>query len=236
MKHEKLLSKIKKLLALSKSSNPHEAAKALEMAQKLMAEHRIDQIDVEIMESSGKQTFARVRTPRYIHYLMTIIRKAFGVEGYFSNENQGIGEVKNHAVFFGTEERPQIASYCFDVLYRQLTEARKEFIATQSKRLKRRTLIARADTYCEGWAEGVYQVVQRFVMTEEETERLMQYEQKLKSRSNFSTGKIREAGTTRGGDTARLQGYYEGKKVKLNHGVNGTETKKLGAKNENDIN
>ena len=42
MEQEKLLRKIKKLLALSKSTNPHEAASALAMAQKLMAENQLN--------------------------------------------------------------------------------------------------------------------------------------------------------------------------------------------------
>ena len=47
MEQDKLLRKIKKLLALSKSTNPHEAASALAMAQKLMTENQLNQSQVE---------------------------------------------------------------------------------------------------------------------------------------------------------------------------------------------
>jgi len=110
---------------------------------------------VEISESDSKQKFSR-KTGQYVHALASLIKRVFGVEAYFSNRTNNIPEQKLHAVFFGQEERPVIASYCFDVLYRQLQQARKAFIATQSKRLKRSTLIARADNYCLGWVHGVY--------------------------------------------------------------------------------
>ncbi|BDE02465.1 DUF2786 domain-containing protein [Pasteurella multocida] len=96
--NEKLLKKIKKLLALSKSNNPHEAAKALEMAQKLMAEHNVNSIDVEISESDSKQKFSR-KTGQYVHALASLIKRVFGVEAYFSNRTNNIPEQKLHAVF-----------------------------------------------------------------------------------------------------------------------------------------
>lgn len=226
--NEKLLKKIKKLLALSKSSNPYEAAKALEMAQKLMAEHNVNSIDVYISESDSKQKFSR-KTGRYVHALASLIERAFGVEAYFSNRTNNIPDSKMHAVFFGQEERPVIASYCFDVLYRQLQKARKEFIATQSNRLKRSTLIARADNYCLGWVEGVYRTVQDFVLKPEEKGKIEQFKKQLDEKLNFEQAKAREIGDTRErcGEDSGLKGYLDGKKVKLNHGVNGQETLKI---------
>lgn len=216
MENKKLLAKIKKLLALAKSPNPHEAASALAMAQKLMKEYQISQEDVEITTKESETLFAR-RTPMYIHKLLRVICLAFGCEGYLSKWD------KAKAVFLGQEERPEIASYCFDVLYRKLMKARKEFIANQSKRLKRSTLIARADLYCEGWVQGVYENIEEFAMTPREKGLIERYMSKL----NLAKAKVREAGNTRDGDFSGLQGYLDGKNVKLNHGVSGTEAMKL---------
>ncbi|WP_017805650.1 DUF2786 domain-containing protein [Avibacterium paragallinarum] len=171
MKREKLLRKIKKLLALSKSSNPHEAAKALEMAQKLMAEHQINQVDIEVSSIHNQKRFA-MKTARYVLMLSGVIRKAFGVEAYVANyydDGSEYGEGLCHMVFFGVQEKPTIASYCFDVLYRQLQKARKAFNAKQNKKLKRSTLIARADAFCEGWVMGVAKNVEKFAVSEEES-------------------------------------------------------------------
>ncbi len=226
--NEKLLKKIKKLLALSKSSNSHEAAKALEIAQKLMAEHNVNSLDIEISESDSKQKFSR-KTGEYVHALASLIKRVFGVEVYFSNQKNNIPEQKMHAVFFGQEERPVIASYCFDVLYRQLQQARKAFVATQSKRLKRSTLIARADNYCLGWVHGVYKTVQDFVLTPEEKGKMERFKNQLHEKLNLKQAKVREIGGTRErcGEDSSLKGYLDGKKVKLNHGVNGQESLKI---------
>ena len=45
--------------------------------------------------------------------------------------------------------------------------------------------------------------------------------------SKWDKAKVREAGNTRDGDFSGLQGYLDGKNVKLNHGVSGTEAMKL---------
>lgn len=47
--------KIKKLLALSKSPNEHEAQSALAKAQQLMAEHKISMAEVEDKEKKERQ-------------------------------------------------------------------------------------------------------------------------------------------------------------------------------------
>lgn len=51
--------KIKKLLALSESSNEHEAKSALLKAKKLMAEHKIAEID---LEGIGKKKVVHIKT------------------------------------------------------------------------------------------------------------------------------------------------------------------------------
>ncbi|MDA3978460.1 DUF2786 domain-containing protein [Gallibacterium sp. AGMB14963] len=229
---DKILKKIKKLLALSKSTNPHEAAKALEMAQKLMAEHQIDYVDVEVSSIHNKKKFA-MNTALYVLMLAGLLRKAFGVEAYVSNcydNSSKWGEKQCHVVFYGVEEKPIIASYCFDVLYRQLQSARKAFYAKQNKRLKRSTLIARADAFCEGWVLGVSKNVQQFVASEKENNLMTAYKERMEAERTFGTHSGRECGNTKEkGDNSRWLGFEEGKKVELHHGVNGQELKKLGA-------
>ncbi|MBP4133545.1 DUF2786 domain-containing protein [Gallibacterium anatis] len=232
MSSDKILKKIKKLLALSKSTNPHEAAKALEMAQKLMSEHQIDYVDIEVSSIHNKKQFA-LNTARYVLMLAGLLRKAFGVEAYVSNyyDNSKYGENQCHVVFYGVEEKPVIASYCFDVLYRQLQSARKNFYAKQNKRLKRSTLIARADAFCEWWVLGVSRNVQKFIVSEKENQLMFAYKAKMESAKAFGTSEGRKCGNTKEkNDNSRWLGFEEGKKVELNHGVHGKESVKLGGR------
>lgn len=220
---EKLLRRIKKLLALAKSTNPHEAAQALAIAQKLMQEKGVSQHEIEISESDSTAKFAR-KPASYVHMLVTVIEKAFGVKCYFSGST-----TRKYCVrFFGHDERPEVAAYCFDVLNRKLQSARKEFNASQSPRLKRSTLISRADAFCEGWVQGAYQSVEDFALTEHEKTMLEAHETYLYEKRNLKQGTARSAGNTRDGDSSRYDGYAQGRKVKLNHGVSGQETAKLG--------
>ncbi|MEH8130585.1 DUF2786 domain-containing protein [Gallibacterium anatis] len=230
---DKILKKVKKLLALSKSTNPHEAAKALEMAQKLMSEHQIDYVDIEVSSIHNNKKFA-LNTAQYVLMLAGLLRKAFGVEAYVSNyynNDSEYGENQCHIVFYGVEEKPVIASYCFDVLWRQLQSARKAFYNKQDKRLKRSTLIARADSFCEGWVLGAANNVKAFVASEDESKLMAAYTAKMEAERKIGTAKGRESGNTKEkNDNSRWLGFEEGKKVELNHGVNGKESVKLGGR------
>lgn len=228
--NEKILRKIKKLLALSKSPNPHEAASALAMAQKLMAENQINQSQVECSQAHTKQKTA-IKSARYVHMLIAIVKKAFGVDVYLSNRYPGCWcENKMHIVFFGTEERPEVASYCFDVLYRRLQAARKAFLGTQSKHLKRSTLIARGDKFCEGWVVGVYQNIKDFAMTPEEKQKMEHYKASALEADKWSEAKVRSSDGAKDYGASQSAGYRQGQQVRLNHGVSGKETVKLGVR------
>lgn len=105
--------------------------------------------------------------------------------------------------------------------------ARKAFLDTQSKHLKRSTLIARGDSFCEGWVVGVNQNVKQFAMTPEEKQKMETYKAEAFKEEKWSETKIREKGNSKDYGLAQSEGYKQGKEVTLNHGVNGKETVKL---------
>lgn len=217
---DKLLTKIKKLLNLArKNTNPHEASLALERAQKMMREHRLTETDValtEISEASSKGAPSNaVKIPGYMRMLIGIIRHAFGVQSYLSWQ---IG--KRTVVFYGPDERPQIAAYAFDVLTRQMMAARKEFSAGQRKSIKRATKTGRADAFCEAWVHGAYQVIEAFAVTPEEKGLMEAYYRKISG--DFVTVPYRPAKKVRGDEGARGAGFIAGTSATLNHGVGGT--------------
>lgn len=226
MADKKLLAKIKKLLALaSKNNNANEAGLALERAKKLMEEHNINQQDVALMAISEETTENKLskasKIPDYVVTLFGVVAQVFGVKGHYRT-----GDFAT-VTFYGPAERPQIASYVFEVLGRQLKRARREFLATQSKRLKSSTKTNRADAFCEAWVAGVYQVVTNFVVNEQEKELMAAYQTKLEQKHKFSAGKGRAAKSCNGHEEAREQGYRAGKKVKLHHGVDGSQSPAL---------
>ena len=141
--NEKLLEKLKKLLALAKSDNPHEAALALQRAQKLMQAYNITQADLalsDIDESvSNYWAAGSVNPPRYMLGLLDIIQVAFGVKSIIhSGFKPSVG-------FYGNKDRVELASYTWEVLARQLIVARKNYIRQQNKRIKNTTKTSRGD-------------------------------------------------------------------------------------------
>lgn len=222
MSNEKYLNKIKKLLNLAKrTTNANEAANAMSQAQALMRQHGLTESDVELMainEAGSKTVPSHARkTPVYMAGLMQLISDAFGVQSYllFKQGN------KDTVIFYGPNERPLIAAYAFDVLSRQMMKARREFSAGLRKNIKPSTKIARADTFCEGWVAGVWQVIDEFVVSDAEATLIEAYHRKLQQDIGVTTREPRDAKTVRGGDDARSAGYIAGKNANLHRAVSG---------------
>lgn len=61
---DKIISKIKKCLALAKSNNPHEAAAALRQARKMMTQYQINEADV-LLSDIGEMTAVQLAVYAY---------------------------------------------------------------------------------------------------------------------------------------------------------------------------
>lgn len=226
MSNQRILDKIKKLMALANSGNPHEAANAMRKAQALMKEHQLSQSDVElssIAKHGAKMANKSIKQPKWSVMLTTLICRAFGVEAYASYDIFG-GASCN---FIGLSANVEIAAYCYTVLSRQLLKARREYATSLNKRLKSSTKTARSDLFCEGWVHGVYQQVTDLSPNEKERELIRLFkEQKI---PNLETGKVREANGTSRDNGAIAEGYKAGRQVRLNAGVSGSEQLKIGS-------
>ncbi|KNC89689.1 DUF2786 domain-containing protein [Trabulsiella odontotermitis] len=237
MNREKYLAKIKKLLNLArKSTNTNEAAAALRQAQNMMREHNVSEVEAEftgISEASTKGAPNHAQTPpKYLIYLVEIIKRAFGVQAYFTwRETKFFYRNPRRVVtFYGPDSRPQIAAYAFDVLARQMTTARKAFISELHRNTKPANRTAKADQFCEGWASGVWHIVAELVPTESETTLMEVYRER--QLTGMKTATSREARQVAGSDFARAEGYRSGRQAQLSHGVDGTasETKLIGGR------
>ncbi|MDR3055246.1 MAG: DUF2786 domain-containing protein [Zoogloeaceae bacterium] len=151
---EKIFAKIKKCLALSKSSNEHEASAALRQAQKLMDAYNISDLDIAAAEVEEAKTRAGagVHPAKWEAQLALWVADVFGCESIFTPSRDGAGYWK----FIGVGPAAEIAQYTFDVFFRQLKRARAEYIKTRLKRCKTATKTRRADLFCEGWVATVF--------------------------------------------------------------------------------
>ncbi|WP_017047390.1 DUF2786 domain-containing protein [Vibrio anguillarum] len=222
---EKVLDKIKKLLRLAASSNPNEAALALSRAQKLMQEHGIQSDAPELagVNDCVIDANSKAKTPtKYFGLLAHSVAKAFGCEYYLQPTFTNM-----EVVFIGHDERPKIAGYVFCVLERQLIKARKEFIESLSTRMKKQNKTKRADQFCEGWCVGVYRKIEQFALSDKEQKELQTFKENVSGLSSCSAREAKGAGVA--ANESKMKGYAAAKNVTLNHGVNGSETVKIGA-------
>ena len=228
MNDKKLISKIKKLMALSKSSNEHEAALALARAQKLMQENALVDTDVTVTtyESTGAPSNA-AKPPNYMSQLANVVAHAFGCDFIYIYKLTNSFNQKCVIRFVGIAERPEIAAYSFDVLRRQLTAARQNFMK-KNKRIVRRNRIIRADVFCDGWVYGISEKLAHFDTPKNERSLIRGF---IKSK-DYSAATIRDTKNCRGAEDASHAGYRAGLNAELNQGVAGESMKQLGVNHD----
>lgn len=224
MKNEKILDKIKKCLALSKSSNSNEAATALRQAQALMKKYGIKQDQVDLSDvNSAYAAVGKVQNPaRYHQMLVGLICDAFGVEAIYKVER--LFSTKTTIEFIGIDAQPIIASYTYEVLYRQLKRDRTDFMKNLN-RFKRANKTRKADLFAEGWVQSVWSKVTSFAQPEEHKDLIKRY--KETNHKNLGKAKDRKHKVTANDDGALSAGYESGSKANLHHGMDGEAVKRL---------
>jgi len=217
------LEKIKKCLALAESDNPGEAAAALRQAQKLMAKHNVTSSDLrfsEVGESQAKSHGAQ-NPPRWVWFLMHTISDVFSVENLNSYTSR-FGRTESRAVFIGLGEAPNVASYAYEVLYRQLAADRRRYLESLPKRLLRKTKTRRADLFAEAWVRAVRSRVEEVAMSEEDKALVKRW--KETEYNDIEKAKDRGHGRLRDGDlTALSAGSEAGSKASIFRGVSARE-------------
>jgi hypothetical protein len=149
------LRKIQKCLSLSKSSEPHEAARALEQAQKLMEQFNVDHPEIlaaGVAEGTAKSR-ATKSPPAYEMMLANAVCDSFGCKLVFMG-GAAAYRIDGMYRFIGVGAAGEVAGYTFSVLARKLTAARAEYTAAKLARY-RKNKVAAADEFCVGWVRAV---------------------------------------------------------------------------------
>lgn len=125
MTREEARIKIRKLLALAKSPNEHEAAVALQKAKQLLEAHDLTVEDVmrlSLKDFTEQEVYASQRVPKWISCLAGAIASIFDVVAVYQ------GKLNQRAIVFtGLEVDVEISVHCFHFLRRAIEEgARKQ--------------------------------------------------------------------------------------------------------------
>lgn len=223
MNRDKALSKIKKCLALAASANPHEAAAGMRQAQKLMAEHGLNETDVQLSDVATQACATPMNSqPLWEVSLAQAIADAFGCDTMWSSQRTLIGSRyvrKCKVIFIGIGAAAQIASYTWDVLSKQCAKARLAHIRKQPARCKPITLTARGDEFSFGWVMGVREKLEAFSAPERNVLLIEQYKALTWPETSPLNVKDRSVGRNVSRNDFH-QGALAGKNADLNRGVN----------------
>jgi hypothetical protein len=228
---DKVKSKIKKLFALSKSPNANEAAIALEMAQKLMAEYGVKRNEVGEFEIAKENIDGNSGThpPKYEIHLAGKIADAFGCriaygvvrrvpKSFYGNYYT---DPKYGHIFVGLEHRVKIASFIADVLLRKLKKARNEYLKKLNRVRLRANKIKRADDFCLGWVHTVVSKLCEFTNTPDERAAIDDYVANLNWGDDLKT--ISRKAVKKSGINDFANGRRAAAGIQIQHGVEGRE-------------
>lgn len=224
MDKDTALEKIKKLLSLAKSDNPNEAEAALRQARKLMDLHQLDTSDVHASEAHEEclSTGVSKKAPAWMIRLAQTCAVAFGCEVICSTSLFEGFKFK----FIGVDIAPELSTYAYKVLERQLQRARREFVSKQT-RCKLATKRRRGDEFANAWIDAVASKVVDFAGADEQQALAIKaYTEKKYPTLTEIPVKRRP---THGRDwEAYRQGYQAGKSAQINRGVNGESRTAIG--------
>lgn len=220
---QRALERIKKCLALSQSTNPHEAESALRQARKLMEKFRLEIADVEASRAQEYEHYlgpAKRMPMAWVGRLANTVATALACVCFIRHGRQG-----QALIFIGETGSGELAAYAYTVLARQLEQHRKEFLTGHADlpRGKKRVLGTR---FAEGWIESVAKRVEEFASMTPEAERAINaYVER--HYPNVPEAKVRCKVVSREEYMALLEGQEKGKEVTLNRAVAENEQLKL---------
>ncbi|MEZ3140823.1 DUF2786 domain-containing protein [Citrobacter braakii] len=218
---QRYIEKIKKMLNLARrTTSSHEAAAALRQARNLMIKYNIpaDTVESSINEASSHcSPSGAVIMPEYVVQLAEIVARAFGVSWYVNRHYTP--HLKNYIVYYGPEQRPEIAAYAFDVLSRQLNKGRREFIAGLHRNIKPVNRTYRADVWCAAWVVGVYSKIKDFAVTDSDKTLMEFFINKRIKNETLKKHEFRKTKKISGAVVASASGWLSGMDATLNHSV-----------------
>jgi hypothetical protein len=208
-----LLARIRKCLALGKSSNENEAAAAIGKARELMDAHGITDEDIALSEISMESVKGNCaqRAPLWEVALCQTVRHALGVTVIIGCDGE-----RN---YFGPGAAPMVATYAFSVLFRKLKAQRAEYSRTRLKRCSLARKRQRADVFCEAWATAVYSQVKKLMPRQPVDTRVEQYIERCFGDELTTT--THRAASTKGRDVSSdyWAGHDRGREVELHSAV-----------------
>ena len=243
-----VLRRLKKVLALTESAEPGEAAAALKQAKSIMDKYGLDAVDArasDVHRSESKLGGSDV--PAWESRLISVVKDVLGVAVLIRRQEKAKGHTRKRAtaIFIGEGSQAQIATYTFEVLRRQLVVSMKKAVESLEAELR---LLPEAkkcaielkitpkqrDAYATTWCMAVHQKIHG--MVSEPSEAVVRYIEAMNVEPVNSTKK-RSARPKDDplGDYMLSKGLRDGRDAQLHRGMgtSSENTPLLGVKPQN---
>lgn len=223
MNKQDILNKIKKCLALGQSTSKAEADTAIRQAQKMMEKYNINEQELEYLDICEQDIKGSGSKNVTAYEMLLAVRVAEMMDCIVLLTHCVVSTKYNVKVvgkwnFVGFDPAPELASYTFDVLFRQLKKARKEYMETQLKFVRlSKNKTKRADAFCEGWVAYATRSITK-----------KQNESKIDKINQYITDKKGELDSMKSRKAQQsvddfIAGAVQGKNVKINSAVYGKQ-------------
>lgn len=153
---------------MSKSPNVNEANIALRQARKLIDKYNLESSDIAAFDVSQFRLSIGKRPSNWAIKHGNVCANAFGCIVLICKSLSYDG-IQTELNFIGVGSYPELARYAYDVLGRQLSKARHEFVSGLSSRCKLATKRRRGDTFAEAWIQAVHKLVAEYSGCDEES-------------------------------------------------------------------
>lgn len=161
MTRERVIERVRKLLALSSSSNEHEAALAAAHAQRLLSEHNLAMSELEVQQQgAGEVELHLARTvAKWISSLFATVASAFDCMPVVTTEAS-----RSRLRFIGVGEDPEVAACTLEFLISELRRLASAYLAGLDQAQGKLTTSHRQkvrNSYLLGGAFGVAEALRR---------------------------------------------------------------------------
>jgi len=221
---DNIIRKIEKCLALSKSSNEHEAAAALRQATKLMEAYNItpEALAGAKVGETEANTDAWTRPPGWEMNLLNTIRVAFGCECIMRLGNSDTKRLTK-IVYIGLKHQAQLAAYAHEVLRRQVVKARTKYTTGLGIVYSRGEKIAKGEAFSIGYIANIKKQVTELSVPPDQAQAIRDFKTKLLGGAGKS---YTPNGAGRGLDGAAYHaGVSAGAGASLHRPMNGGEAR-----------
>lgn len=226
-----VLDKIKKCMALSKSSNANEAAVALKQAIKLAEMHNIS---MDQIKYSDIQSFRFSRNTKKItsheELLVSLILINFNCECFLVTTGSNY-----QYEFIGIGNKPEIAAYVFKSLMSKLKIKRTNFLKDIDCKTKtEKTYLG--DVFSFGWVSQIENKIECYANPEEKkiVSGFIAMKQTETKKSNFRRKElefINKKEVSHQEFNAFMEGQTQARDEQIHHGLNGESNELMGLEN-----